>query len=90
RMLGQLCGDNLTWTLRQGTLTISGTGPMTDFNPYQFSEEPAPPWMDEYITSIVIEDGVTSIGAYAFWRCKYLTDVQIPASVTGIGNNAFW
>lgn len=90
QMAGRPCGDDLTWTLQQGTLTISGTGPMADFNPYYFSDEPAPPWVEDYITSIIIEDGVTSIGAYAFWGCKYLTDVQIPDSVTSIGNNAFW
>ena len=33
---------------------------------------------------------VTSIGAYAFWRCSGLTSVTIPDSVTSIGSSAFF
>lgn len=90
QMTGQPCGDNLEWKLQMGTLTISGTGPMTDFNPYHFSELPAPPWGDQYFDSVVIEAGVTSIGSYAFFTSEYLTSVDISDSVTSIGDNAFW
>ena len=82
------CGDNLTWTLSEdGLLTISGTGAMTEF----FSSSDDRPWVYflAYIKSVVIEEGVTSIGMGAFAYCKALTSVTIPSSVTGIGYGAF-
>ena len=48
------------------------------------------PWkfLSEQITSVVVEDGVTSIAARAF-RLPNVTEVSIPASVTSIGNLVF-
>lgn len=71
-----------TWTLDGTHLTISGNGKMGN---YSFS---CGPWGTD-ITSITIEDGVTSIGNYAFFGCTALTSVTIPDSVTAIGENAF-
>ena len=39
--------------------------------------------------TVIIPDGVRSIGGYAFWECVYLTALTIPSSVTSIGDNAF-
>ena len=80
------CGDNLTWDLTNGVLTISGTGAMTDYPSYSST-----PWYSNQssIRSLVIEDGVISIGSYAFYSCGSLTSVTIPNSVTSIGNRAF-
>ena len=87
------CGDNLTWTLSSGTLTISGTGPMTDFNFFPHTPlRPNTPWY-YYLSSIktvIIEDGVTSIGYLAFEDCTGLTSITIPNSVTSIGYRAFY
>ena len=68
------CGDNLTWTLSNGTLTISGTGAMADYSSYTDV-----PWYYDRssIQSIVISDSVTSIGSYAFCECSSLTSVTI-------------
>lgn len=75
---------NVTWLLDtiSGVLTISGTGEMTDSN-YPWSPKKA------YIKSIIIEDGVTSIGKLAFSTCDSLTSVTLPNSVTSIGKSAF-
>lgn len=77
------CGDNLTWDLtNDSVLTISGTGPMTDYSYYT-------PWEAYNFTRIVINQGVTSIGDHAFHGCIYLTSIEIPNSVTSIGIQAF-
>jgi len=80
------CGENLTWNLTGRVLTISGTGAMTNY-----SDSNHAPWYDNRssITSVIIEDGVTSIGSSAFEYCN-LTSVTIPNSVTSIGNTAFF
>ena len=79
------CGKNLTWKLDdEGTLTISGTGNMTN---YMSGVKPAP-WSTE-IKAVVIEEGVTSIGSSAFENCAALTSVTISDSVTTIGDSAF-
>lgn len=81
------CGDNLTWTLDDnGTLTISGTGDMTNYDNFSHMA----PWYSERenITRLKISDNVTSIGNSAFQACR-LTHVTIPGSVTSIGQSAF-
>ena len=84
------CGKNLTWTYTKATktLTISGTGQMTD---YDENTGEMPWWIDNNynIIKVSIEEGVTSIGDYAFIDCNNLTSVDIPNSVTRIGNAAF-
>lgn len=65
-------GDDVYATLdTDGTLTISGTGDMWDnaINQNEWNDDPNCPWFgswEQEITSVVIEDGVTSIGDYAF------------------------
>ena len=83
------CGTNLTWTYESATntLTISGTGNMNNYQSYSY----ASPW-DSFRSSIkkvIIENGVTSIGDFAFNNCRGLTSVTIPNSVTSIGGCAF-
>ena len=86
------CGDNLTWFLdSDGTLTISGTGDMfnyekkLDFGRYTYTR----PWNGNSIKYVILNSGVTSIGENAFIDCPYLTGITIPAEVTSIGKNAF-
>ena len=79
--------DNLTWKLyADGTLTISGTGAMKD---YDYDSNRSPVYRNSDVKKVVIEDGVTSIGSYAFQNCRSLTNITIPNSVTSIGNSAF-
>lgn len=78
--------DSVTWELdTDGELTISGTGAMADFSPA------SAPWYGHRgeIESVEIDDGVSSIGSYAFSGCEELEEVEISDSVVWIGNNAF-
>lgn len=89
------CGPGLTWSFSGGVLTISGSGDMYDYPEHlhgpDSGNELAQPWfhLKPSITSIVINEGVTSIGAGAFWGCNALTSVSIPGSVQRIGFAAF-
>ena len=88
------CGPDLTWTLDgRGVLTISGTGEMADYN-WESSANPVSltcPWdsFRDSIVSVVIDNGVTGIGEYAFCMCRSLTAVTIPEGITEIGSSAF-
>ena len=81
------CGDNLTWTLTEDCiLTIEGTGEM-----YNYSSDNSP-WNSylDNIHNVIIHDGATSIGSYAFEYCSNLTSITIPEGITSIGDRAFW
>ena len=80
------CGDNLTWSLADGTLTISGSGAMWDF-----PESTMAPWYElrEEIRSVVLTDKLTHIGELAFYDCHRLTIVDLPDGVESIGEFAF-
>ena len=82
------CGDNLIWTYDDTTctLTISGTGDMSD---YKYNNRPWENYEDK-IETVVISEGVTKIGNYAFYSCSKLANVTIPDSVTSIGNFVFY
>ena len=78
------CGSNLTWELdSDGTLTISGTGEMDFYNT---------PWESNRseIKKVILKNGVTSIGDYAFRDCSNMTSVTIPKGVKSIGSRAFY
>ncbi len=78
------CGPNLTWTLQDGVLTISGTGEMTNWSSSNHA-----PWYSSNITSVIIQSGVTSVGNHAFYQCRGLTSVAIPNTVKSLRQSAF-
>ena len=82
-----ICGDNLTWEFDEtmGTLTVSGTGTMDN---YGIGGMPWVAYQDE-IQNVVIEEGATSVGSYAFYDFPNLTQVTIPLSVASMGDQAF-
>ncbi|MGN1411431.1 MAG: leucine-rich repeat domain-containing protein [Oscillospiraceae bacterium] len=79
------CGDDATYTITDdGVLTISGTGEISplissigDIN------------IIHSVTSVIIEDGITSIGYHAFDTAVNFSNITIPESVTSIGDEAF-
>ena len=79
------CGDSATWSYLEGVLTISGTGPMSR-NSYGST-----PWKNykDNITTVVVEEGITSIGSYSFQYFSNLTSVSLPGTLKEIGSNAF-
>ena len=83
------CGDSLTWTLDStGTLTISGTGEMAYYQQDSDSGSIAP-WRQLNVKKVVIEEGVTTIGQYAFYGCEALESVSLPKSMLYFNNYAF-
>lgn len=81
------CGENLTWALDgEGTLRIAGEGAMEN---YRYN---GAPWYQnrDQVKNAIVENGVTTIGSYAFQPCYNLTAVTLPESVTVIGNDAFF
>lgn len=79
------CGTNLKWKLTdEGVLTITGTGEMYNYRGR------SRPWSLYSVKQVIIGDGVTTIGNYAFASCYALTSVIIPSSVTTIWELAFY
>ena len=81
------CGDNVTYSFDEstGVLTISGTGDMKQW------PEDDPPWYgDTRIKTLIIDEGVTSIGDRAFQGCSNLSNVQLPNSLALINDSAFY
>ncbi len=80
--------DNVIWTFdpADNSITISGTGAMYDYN-----NATAAPWntLKSTIAAVVIEDGVTKGGKYAFANCTALTDISLASSCTSFGTYAF-
>ena len=70
-----------------GTLTISGNGEMKFWNS---SYVVAWDSNRENIKNVIINNGVTSIGNFAFHGCENLINITIPDSVTSIGDDAFY
>ena len=81
------CGDNLYWAYTDGTLTITGTGDMYN---YDYMDNLAP-WnsVSNNIKNIVLPEGLTSIGEWAFYLCASVTSISIPEGVSSIGVRAF-
>lgn len=81
------CGDDVYWNYDSATgeLVINGTGKMWD---YEYNLPNRSSFYNTSIKSVVIEDGVTSIGECSFYYSQ-LSDITISESVTSIGTGAF-
>ena len=81
------CGDDsdpesVSWTLTDGVLTISGNGAMADF-----SSQDNQPWKQQrnHITSVIVDQGITSIGNESFAGLSTVTKVTLADTVPKIG-----
>lgn len=97
-------GDNIYATLDEtGTLTLSGTGAMWDGKEASYRNyygkssltqtvkfAGVDTYIDNLVYKIVINDGITSIGNYAFCGFTKLQSLSIGSSVTSIGEYAFY
>ena len=98
------CGENVTYELSDdGTLTVSGTGPMYNYERPSVNisisgenidgkliTDGTSPFMGQSdIKKVVIEEGVTTVGAATFLYCVGLQEVKLPSTVQAIYDRAF-
>ena len=97
------CGADTVWELKDGVLTVTGTGEISkgtrrrigteyvSFTPENYDKFYNEKWVDiaGEIRSIVIGEGITEIGAFAFGLLPELESVTMPDSLKTIGNTAF-
>ena len=82
--------QGLSWSLKNGVLTISKTGTGTGEMPnYTFGDQT--PWLSQKdaVIQLVIGDGVTCIGNYAFEKYTSLSSITFSETVKHIGAYAF-
>ena len=90
------CGTNTTYTMDtgKGTLVISGTGAINNYksgyNSIKKVYRTTAPWGSYDIKSVVIEDGITSIGNYTFFRNEEIEEVSLPSTLQSIGTSALY
>ena len=89
------CGDNVAWSYDANscTLTISGSGDMEDYDAtYDRDDEtyynPTYPWPSS-VAKLVVKDGVTRLGSFAFYKCTSLVEVSLPESIGAFGSYCF-
>ncbi|MGN0534030.1 MAG: leucine-rich repeat protein [Eubacterium sp.] len=84
------CGESAYWSLNTGTgeLRIYGSGQTTAYS-ILFTNK-RPPWYsyNKYIKTVVIEEGITSIGSYFLAGCSTISKVYIPSTINSISTTA--
>lgn len=81
------CGETCTATLNDnGVFRVTGSGKMDNYPP-----TPGSPWNARRydIQTVIVEDGITQVGTYAFRGSTNLHDIEIEGSVKKIANGAF-
>ncbi len=85
---GAVGSTSLTWTYDKDskTLNVNGSGAMPDFE-----SATSVSWyaVRHSVEKVVVADGITNIGSYAFYYFPKLKEAVIPASVTSIGKLSF-
>ena len=75
-------GKNVKWELKKGVLTFTGEGPMKNFGKDR-------PYREDMVESLVVGEGITSIGNNVCRNCEKLMNVELPSTLKEIGKNAF-
>nr|MBQ4458444.1 leucine-rich repeat protein [Clostridia bacterium] len=77
---------DIEWEINDGVLTISGTGPMEDYASASDS-----PWYSRRseVTKVVISEGITHIGARAFFNFTNTIEFEIGEDIESVGDRAF-
>lgn len=81
------CGDGVSWEVTGGLLIISGSGSMQDYSELELA-----PWQQyaDTIRAVVVSEGVTGIGDFAFFKMEKLETVRLASSVQTVGSWAFY
>ncbi len=80
--------EGIAWKNDASSLIVYGRGDMDD---YERGYSPIPHITDNLtaVKSIVIKEGITSIGNYAFYGFDKVTSISIPNGITHIGEQGF-
>ena len=85
--------ENITWGLSEGVLTISGVGEMPEatlsVNKEGYVTDSTAPWFRLDFHTVIIERGITNVGACCFYGAEGLETVQLPDTLSVIGESAF-
>jgi hypothetical protein len=76
------CGEDIAYTFERttGELTLSGSGEM-----YAYSNSDLSPFYENtLITKITVEEGITSVAPFAFFRCSNVCELELPSSLLSI------
>ena len=89
--VGGSCGENVTWKLENGVLTLSGSGATAEYTRNSAADTVNYPWANyiNAITSIVVEEGITNLDNYCFYNLKNVTSVTLPASLQRLETRIF-
>ena len=83
------CGENINYVLfSDGRLILKGTGAMYDYGNYE-STNKSPFYDSSLVKSVVISEGITVVGEYAFVFCNNLKTATLPTTLTNIKRNGF-
>lgn len=86
------CGDHVYWKVVDRVLYIGGSGPMWDFDNSSVeykSNDVYSPWRETEYDTVIILDGVTTIGTDAFHGAT-VSGIIIPNSIKTIKSIAFF
>ena len=85
------CGADINYVLySDGRLILKGTGAMYDYvGAYETSGNKSPFCENDNITSVVVSEGITTVGEYAFQYCNNLKIAALPTTLKTIKRNSF-
>lgn len=81
-------GDSIAWEYVSAskTLTLTGSGPMEDYA--YASKSPFYKFRNE-LETVVIGEGITTVGAYAFSNQSKLASITLPSTMTSLNKGCF-